>query len=217
MLDPNYYYDFYRYDVKKRSFKKIYNLKTGTSQFTFANSLIIDSASNEYYALIFPNDLFNSHLQLIKGSLNDSTFQPLGNPIDYSYHDIQSFADLYYSPVSNKLIAVTMLYSKYEAKEQTTQVKIYSIDFPPEVVNVSAMGAKSSNAYVFILLAVIALLAVASYFLFKSKFRNKKVLLVGTPVEEGDMMTPPCEMLRTIIFRGKTTGHPFIFLVSSRS
>src|SRR5450432_1483603 len=211
MLDPNYYYDLYRYDVKKRSFKKIYNLKTGANQFTFANSLIIDSASNEYYALIFPNDLFNSHLQLIRGSLKDSTFQLLGNPIDYSYHDIQSFADLYYSQVSNRLIAVTMLYSKYEAKEQTSQVKIYTIDFPAEVINVSVEGTKSNNSRVFIFLTVIGVVAVTSYFLFKSKFRNKKVLLAGVSAEDEDIMTTRNVNVTNNHFQGKNNRSSIYF------
>jgi hypothetical protein len=33
MLDPNYYYDLYRYDVKT-DHSKIYNLKSPVSQFT---------------------------------------------------------------------------------------------------------------------------------------------------------------------------------------
>ena len=144
MLDPTYYYDMYRYDVDHHSFKKMFNLKSPVSQFTFANSLVIDPESKRYYALMFPNDLYNSHLQLISGSLVDSTFQPLGNQIDYNFHDIQSFADLFYSPVSNKLIAVTLLYSKYETKEQSTQVKIYTIDFPPEGLSSSCRITQKS-------------------------------------------------------------------------
>ena len=42
MLDPTYYYDMYRYDVDRHSFKKMFNLKSPASQFTFANSLVID-------------------------------------------------------------------------------------------------------------------------------------------------------------------------------
>jgi two-component SAPR family response regulator len=189
MLDPNYYYDLYRYDVRNRSFKKIYNLKSPVGQFTFSNSMILNSSSNEYYALLFPNDLFNSHLQLIRGSLVDSTFQLLGNPIDYSYHDIQSFADLYCSPLSNKLIAVTLFYSKYELKEQTTQVKIYTIDFPPDVLNPPVTAAKSTNSRLLIFLIALGIVAVTGYFLFKSKFRNKNVRLPGVPMEDEDIDT----------------------------
>ncbi|MDP9042127.1 MAG: galactose oxidase [Bacteroidota bacterium] len=174
MLDPVYYYDLYRYDIKNRTFKKIYNLKSPISQFTFANSLILDPVTNEYYALIFPNDLYNSHLQLIKGSLADSTFQMLGNSIAFSFHDIQSYADLFYSPISNKLIAVTLFYSKYELKDQTTQVKIYTVDFPPEILNVAAVSEKPGMSRVMIFLIGLGALALMTSFVFLHRSRIRK-------------------------------------------
>ncbi len=70
-------------------------------------------------ALIFPNDSSNSNLQLIKGSLSDSSYAVLGNKIPFTFHDIESFADMYYSPISNKLIAVVLNYSKGEDPEKT--------------------------------------------------------------------------------------------------
>ena len=130
MLDPKYYDDLFRYDIKKNSFKKIGKFKSLNNAFTFANSLIADSTG--YYALIFANDSYHSSLQLIRGSFKDSVLQQLGNTIPYNFHDIQSFADLYYSSQSNKLIAVTLFYSPEDAKEQKTEVKIYSLNFPPE-------------------------------------------------------------------------------------
>ena len=172
MLDPAYYYDMYRYDVDHHSFKKMFNLKSPVSQFTFANSLVIDPGSKRYYALMFPNDLYNSHLQLISGSLVDSTFELLGNQIDYNFHDIQSYADLFYSPVSNKLIAVTLLYSKYEIKEQSTQVKMYTIDFPPEGISAPAELPKKTN-HLFLLLGILILIALITVYYFMRSKRRK--------------------------------------------
>jgi hypothetical protein len=132
MLDPRNYYDLFRYDVKRRSFKKIYSLKPPAYPFTFANSLVIGAKPDAWYGLLFANDSYNSKLQLIEGSLVDSTYRLVGNTIPYSFHDIQSFADLYYSPLSNKLIAVTLFYSRMEDKQRSTQVMVYTINFPPE-------------------------------------------------------------------------------------
>jgi hypothetical protein len=129
MLDPKYNYDLFRYDVQKNSFRKLYSFKPANTAFTFANSLIIDSSN--YYGLVFSNDSYNSSLRLVKGSLKDSVLQQLAGAIPYKFHDIQSFADLYYSPISNKLIAVTLFYTPEDAKELNTEVNIYSINFPP--------------------------------------------------------------------------------------
>jgi len=130
MLDPKYYDDLFRYDIKKNAFKKIGKFKSLNNAFTFANSLIADSAG--YYALIFANDSYHSSLQLVRGFFKDSVLHQLGNAIPYNFHDVQSFADLYYSSQSNKLIAVTLFYSPEDVKEQKTEVKIYALNFPPE-------------------------------------------------------------------------------------
>jgi hypothetical protein len=132
MLDPRNYYDMFRFNVKDRSFKKLYTLRSAKSQFTFVNSLVIDPKTNDYYGLIFPNDSSSSNLQLIKGSLTDSSFQLLANAIPFTFHDIESFADLYYSPISNRLIAVVLNYSKADDPVKNTTVRIFSINYIPE-------------------------------------------------------------------------------------
>ena len=132
MLDPRNYYDMFRFNVKDRSIKKLYTLRSVKSQFTFVNSLVIDPKTNDYYGLIFPNDSSSSNLQLIKGSLTDSSFHLLANSIPFTFHDIESFADLYYSPISNKLIAVVLNYSKADDPVKNTTVRILSINYIPE-------------------------------------------------------------------------------------
>ena len=134
MVNPGNYYDLYTFDVRRHRFAKRYTFKPFSQHVAFANSLVIPPPGNEYYGLIFPNGSFNSNLQLVHGSLQDSTMQLLGSTIPYSFHDIQSYADLFYSPKSNKLLAVTFFYSGETEKAKSTQVKIWSIDFPPESV-----------------------------------------------------------------------------------
>lgn len=138
MLDPRNYYDLFRFDIKKHSFKKVYSLKPLSFPFAFANSLVLTAKPNAWYGLLFPNDSYNSTLQLVEGSLTDSTFRLVGNTIPYSFHDIQSFADLYYSPLSNKLIAVTLFSSTEQDKERSTRVKVYTLNYPPEPSDIVA-------------------------------------------------------------------------------
>jgi hypothetical protein len=168
-LDPRYYFDLFRYTIKDGSFKKVYSLKPLVTPFTFANSLVIGPKPGAYYGLMFPNDSYNSHLQLIEGSLTDSSFRLLGDPIPYSFHDIQSFADLYYSPLSNKLIAVTLFYLTIDGKEKNTEVKIWSLDFPPAPSVVAALTNpeethRSRNLFLFALLSIAC---VAVFFFFR--------------------------------------------------
>jgi DNA-binding SARP family transcriptional activator len=175
MLDPKYYYDLFRFDVKRKVFKKMFSFKPLGTAFTFANSLITGPDPTEYYGLIFPNDSFNSNLQLIKGSLKDSTIQLLGNPIPYSFHDVQSFADLYYSPASNKLLAVTLFYSKEDAKQKNTEVKIYSLNFPPIPADATETAPQKIHTinYFYISLIAAVILATIVLVLRRNSIRRK--------------------------------------------
>lgn len=149
-INPKYTYDLMAYSVKNGSFKSLYHLKEPTQQFCFANSLIIDPATRDFYVLIYPIDRFNSVLQLIKGSLQSPEYQLMGDTISYSFHDIESFADLYYCPVSKKLVAVAL----FTNKKNITSVKVYTIDFPPNKLAVTASPvAKASRDWIWFLLA----------------------------------------------------------------
>ncbi len=173
MLDPRNYYDFYRYDIAKSSFKKLFTLKTLTTPFTFSNSLVIGAKPGAWYGLVHPNDSYNSNLQLVEGSFTDSAYIPEGDLIPYSFHDVQSYADLYYSPISNKLIAVTMLYSKEETKEKNTQVKIYTLNFPPEKAETAQIPAVSTGHVNYWYALLFLLIVGGGGFLF---FRKRKGL-----------------------------------------
>lgn len=146
MLDPRNFYDLFRYDIKRHSFHKLYSLKSPAYPFTFANSLVIAAKPDTWYGLLFPNDSYNSKLQLVEGTFSDSTFRQVGNSIPYSFHDIQSYADLYYSPLSNKLIAVTLFYTKDDDKERNTQVRVYTLNSPPEPVDMTAAVVSATPA-----------------------------------------------------------------------
>ncbi|WP_046576496.1 Kelch repeat-containing protein [Spirosoma radiotolerans] len=134
MLNPKNSYDLLEYLVRENTFRKIYALNVPKVDFAFANSLMIDVKSNQYYGLIFPNQQFKAELQLIRGSLAKPSYEVLGNPIPYSFHDIHSYADLYYCPISQKLTAVTLYQNEATG---TTDVKLYSISFPPNALTVS--------------------------------------------------------------------------------
>lgn len=168
MLNPRNYYDLVRFNSKEGSFKVVYKFKYPENDFAFANSLIIDPKTNEFYGLIFPNQKFNSSLQLIKGSLTRSDYQLVGNKIPYQFYDIRSFADLYYCPTSKKLVAVTL----FRRPDNQTEVKIYTIGFPPNMLS-SAHTVVSASRVTYIFYALGALvLAFALYFIRKNKSKK---------------------------------------------
>ena len=163
-----------KYDVRLNTFKKIYSLPEPEQQFVFANSIIIDSNTNSYYALKFPNDRFNNNLQLIKGSLSKPVYSLLGNAFPFSFNDVKSFADLYYCRKSNLLLAATL----YTSKDNLTEVKVYSIHFPPNEITASDMQAgisdRNASLNLFYKLLLIGLPALVIFYILYKKYGKKK-------------------------------------------
>ncbi len=127
-LNPKSVYDLLFYDVQSRKFRKIYNLNIPHEEFVFANSLVIDSLKQVFYALIFPKHKYHSKLQMIESSLTQPVFREVGGEVPYLFRDITSFADLFYSPVSKRFIAVTLI---TDINNENTKIAVYSLLGPP--------------------------------------------------------------------------------------
>lgn len=182
VVNPRHYYDLLSFSIKDRSFKTIYHLKEPEEQYCFANSLVIIPGTRTYYALIYPNDKFNTNLQLISGSLDKPEYTLLASAIPYSFYDIQSFADLYYCPDSKKLVAVTLYTDK---TTNLSDIKVYTIAFPPNQLIVEQPATRLPKwwwAWLAIPLAVLA------YWLLRKRGRKvpvvKKIQPLPVPEKE---------------------------------
>jgi two-component SAPR family response regulator len=107
---------------------------------------------------------------------------PVGNTIPYSFYDIQSFADLYYAAHSNKLLAVTFFYSSETEKVKTTQVKIWSIDFPPEHAEPVILAKVDKGTNLWWLLALVPL--GIALLIWRRRAKSKVVIAPLPTVEE---------------------------------
>jgi len=160
IVNPRNLYDMVRYTVKDHSFKKLFDININNEDFVFANSIVINQKDKSYYGLIFPQHKFNSHLQLIRGSLDKGAYTLVGNAIPYSFHDIRSYADMCYFPQSGKFIAVTL----FRESEQT-RIKIYSLLSPPEPITVDVVTTGSHTGYLLwlVLFGVLTTVAIIVY------------------------------------------------------
>lgn len=127
-INPRYWYELLRYIPRSGKFEKIYSLETKRPDYyCFANSIVIDQDHQSFYGLIFSKYQFNGKLNLIRGSLQIPEYTYLADPVPYTFHDVKSYADLFYSEINRKLIAVTL----FENDKNITEIHIYSILFPP--------------------------------------------------------------------------------------
>jgi len=174
---PKYNFELMTYSVSDRKFNQIYNFKQPEKEFCFANSLIIDDKANQFYGLIFPIDRFNSHLQLIRGSLSSPEYEFLGDSIPYSFHDIESFADLYYCPSSKKLVGVTLL----SDKNKLTSIKIFTIDFPPnKLIITQPVNASVKSIYWFFAFLFTSVLMIIIIFLIQKRRKQNQPPVIDT-------------------------------------
>lgn len=182
-VNPKYNYELLAYSVRDRSFKQIYSLKEPDRQFCFVNGLVIDTATNDIYSLVYPTDRFNSRLQLFKGSLSSPEYKLIGDTLPYSFHDIESFANIFYSPVTKKLVAVTL----FTSKENITSINTYTIDFPPnEIDSVVAESSFTRRSFVILIAIALALLGIIYYI---GRVRRRKKPLPVKPVAD-EVHTP---------------------------
>jgi len=178
ILNPQCFYDLMIYSLKNQSFTKKFEISPYPNDFVFANSMIINSSDRSYYVLAFPVFKYDSYLQLIKGSLDKPEYSLLGDQIPYQFLDIVSFSDLYYCSQNRKLIAVTL-----QNKEGKSQLKIYSLGFPPDTQTVVNKSINSNNNLLkyggVILIVFIIILSIHLYI----TRRNKNQI---TAVNQGD-------------------------------
>ena len=168
MLNPKNMYDLVKYDVKAQSFKKIYNLKTPDEDFAFANSMIIDEKAQTFTTLAFSNHKYNSYLQLLSGSLQHPSYQFIGSKIPFDFYDTHSFANLFYSPLSQQLVAVTI--SRSESNLCT--VNIFTLSNPPDSQTLSFAALVRTSNYKYYLIAILIGIAAIACFIY---FKRKKV------------------------------------------
>jgi len=204
ILNPQNIYDMMVLDVRSKKLKKLFELQPKTSDFAFANSLVLDSRQRNYYGLAFPNSRYASHLQLIRGSLDGPAYQAVGDTIPYSFHDVTSASDLYFAPHSNKFLAITQLIDTLKR----THLHIFSLTGPPVTAEAPVQNESQSSPsvkYVWSTL-LLALIGAGIGFFVKRRVRPASPILQSeTPPADAPVDTSPIhpDPLNTLFLFGE--------------
>lgn len=164
--NPDYYYELLSYSTQDSTFSREFEFQDIESGFCFASSVVFDD-SNNMYALYFPKYQFSNKLQLVKVPLDNPEIIELGNPISFSFLDVNSFADLYFSKKTNALVALT----SYLSGDSTT-ISVHSIAFPPQPFSPEPDKAeeKKLSKIIFVIAAIVMIVAI--YLLLRNKKRK---------------------------------------------
>jgi len=172
-ISPQSFYDLHSFDLRSHKLKEIWVEETSQSSpnIVFSNSLVINEPDNCFYVLSYPKDKYKSYLKLRSYSLLQPLRTELGDSIPFLFHDVHSFADLFFSKATKELIAVTTHKDgdKYKAH-------VYSINYPPLKIGdilqvIPARPAQSAN-YFLLLIGVGVFAVILGIFAFKRKGKH---------------------------------------------
>jgi DNA-binding SARP family transcriptional activator len=138
---------------------------------------------------------FEGTMQLIKGNIDNPKVDLVGNTIPFKFQDVKSNAGLYFFPVQNKLFA----YTTYANDTSSTQIGIYSINYPPNKSEANPLTANAGKKLpLFYLASLIALLlGLFAWLYFRKRNTKRESVQVKTrgsiieeATEEPDSMAP---------------------------
>ena len=164
---PRSYNDLFFLNLKTFEFKKILEYPTLKSTHVPIETLIIDDDSTGYYTLVYDRTKFNTHLQLIRNGIYESTQTFYPDSIEFNFLDTESWAYLFLNRENQKMYAVT---------SNKSDINIYSMSYPPlttqsvyQVEEIEDSSGKSTR----ILLLILSLVILTSFIVVV--YRKRKV------------------------------------------
>ncbi len=167
---PHNYYDLYKVNSKTLEVKKLWEMSAPKEHFTNSNSLVVNKEKKSFYNLAYSNTRYSTSLKLMEYSIDKPDFKTVGDSIPYKFKDIESYCDLYYSPQTSELLAVTSV-----SKNNNTEINIYSIAYPPLHVEDVMQAEEAESQWKWFLVLIPISLLLAFYFVKKQKDKKDKI------------------------------------------
>lgn len=93
-----HYYDLYLINLRENKVKKLWQFSHTGEDFVPVRELIVAADKKSFYTLCYPTHLASSYLRLYQFSLEEGTYEILGDSIPMESKAILSNANLYYNP-----------------------------------------------------------------------------------------------------------------------
>jgi len=180
IVGRKYYYDLYRVDLNARRIEKLWEIPWKKDNMVPVRGMVILDDSC-FYTLCYPEHFSESKLQLFRFSLKDGSYEILGDSIPIYSDKITTNANLYYDSDLNNLYAIVQEFED----DISSDLKIYSLAFPPISANELASYARKKNAYVWwaVILLCGVLAAGFAVWMRRSAGRKTEGEAVELPVE----------------------------------
>ncbi|SEL40356.1 hypothetical protein [Parapedobacter koreensis] len=125
-LGRTYRYDLYRLDLKTFRLHKLWEDEWPGKALVPARNLVYDG-SEAFFALLYPEYLSNSTLQLYRFSIADGAHQQLGDSIPIKSEKIKTNANLFFYKPLNTFYGITQ---EFAANEVSSEIQLYELKAP---------------------------------------------------------------------------------------
>lgn len=172
-----YYYDLYKINLKDSTVQKVRDFSYDGAQIVPVRNLLLSDDGASFYTLCYPMQEASSHLQLYKFSLQNDSYEVLGNSIPMESKAILSNANLYYNKETKEFYCCTQEFNERGGESSVT--RFYSLSAPAIAENALFLYAVeeglSLRTVIFVMVVVLILIVGITYYL-KGRRRNNRYL-----------------------------------------
>lgn len=193
---PRNMYDVSIINPDEGTAKRVSGFSLPDDRYSMSSTLVCDKKMGKIYSLAFDNGRSASSLNLFSISAQDTTAVFYGNPIPYTFHDIESYSELSFSPDSTSLY--TIVSNAVNSSERGNRVEVYALAYPPVAVELARQSVRGKNrlAIVLTLSGLTLLIAIVSAFVFialqkKRRGRKTEILPETTTPHKSDTERQP--------------------------
>lgn len=166
-----YYYDLYKINLKDSTVQKVRDFSYDGAQIVPVRNLLLSDDGASFYTLCYPMQEASSHLQLYKFSLQNDSYEVLGNSIPMESKAILSNANLYYNKETKEFYCCTQEFNERGGESSVT--RFYSLSAPAIAENALFLYAVeeglSLRTVIFVMVVVLILIVGITYYLKRKK------------------------------------------------
>jgi two-component SAPR family response regulator len=167
-----YYTDCFHIDLNKKSISKLWELADFNQRMVASRNMILSPDSAYFYTLYYPEYIPNTFLSLYKFSIENGSYEILGDSIPMVSERIRTNANIYLDRKINEIYCAIQEFNL----DGSSKIRIYSIPNTPVSRNefytdYSATGLSSATLLISLLLILIILFLF--YFVFFHQRRKK--------------------------------------------
>ena len=126
-LGKSYFYDCFHINNSNHSIKKLWTTHLDHKGLVSVRNMVISEDNKSFYTLCYPEYKPDTFLKLYCFSIQNGSFEILGDSIPMNSERIETNANLYYNSVAKELYCVTQEF----IPEGSSRINVYSLSYPP--------------------------------------------------------------------------------------